>query len=381
MTDRNDRPLIAGAGPAGLAAALFLARHGIRARIIDKERVRSPYSRALAVNPRTLDLLEPTGVTERMLALGRRIASGRVVAGDRLIFEPHFEQVSPRFPFLVALSQATTEQLLAEALAEFDIDVERGVALTSCALDEHGARVTLQADDDEESWTVPWLLAADGAHSTVRHELALEFRGRTFEKEWNLLDVPLETSRTVDQAHIEFLTGGGFLFMLPVVTDDAVASDTHAPIWRMITNRATPLECLRADERAGMPIWKSSFHIAHRVIERMQTGAVSFIGDAAHIHSPLGARGMNLGIEDAWIFAQCVSHGVLSTFADRREPDIRRVVGKIEFLTRMARGETTVQRAARRLGPAVARFVPAVRRTALRTLTGLDITRLTPEDF
>lgn len=108
-------PLIAGAGPTGLAAALFLARQGLFARIVDPRPEPSHRSKALAVNPRTLDLLEPTGATARMLALGMPLHGLTLHDDAGVLRTVSFARVHPRYPFMLALSQAATESLLEEA--------------------------------------------------------------------------------------------------------------------------------------------------------------------------------------------------------------------------------------------------------------------------
>ncbi len=138
------RPLIAGAGPVGLAAALFLARHNIRTRLIEQSIERAPASRALAVNPRTLRLLEATGVTARMLERGLKITEARLSRNDQVIAHMSLSELGGTYPFMLALSQATSEALLAEALAEHAGKIERGVELIACA--EHdGLDVVLAA--------------------------------------------------------------------------------------------------------------------------------------------------------------------------------------------------------------------------------------------
>src|SRR4051794_4983941 len=125
-------PLIAGAGPVGLAAALFLARDGTPVRVIDRANRPSPHSKALAVNPRTLEILEPSGLTEKIIALGLPIRGARFWRGGDVLIDLSFDGLRHKYPFMVALSQRVTERLLAEALAAAGGRVERGVELAGC---------------------------------------------------------------------------------------------------------------------------------------------------------------------------------------------------------------------------------------------------------
>src|SRR5579871_1493352 len=182
-------PLIVGAGPVGLGAALFLRHAGIAVRIVDAAEQPSRYSKALAVNPRTLELLEPTGVTARMLSLGIRIRGACFQNDGKWRGELCLSELKHKYPFMLALSQATTEHLLTEALEEAGGKVERGVALEACSNksdDTVEAELKHVASGAIEEFECPWLLAADGAHSTARKSLEINFRGSNFSQPWYL---------------------------------------------------------------------------------------------------------------------------------------------------------------------------------------------------
>jgi 2-polyprenyl-6-methoxyphenol hydroxylase-like FAD-dependent oxidoreductase len=177
--DHQERPIIVGAGPVGLGAALFLARQGQPVRVVELRDEPTTHSKALAVNPRTLDLLAPTGVTRRMLEIGLPVRNARLHRRGRVVAALSLAGIHPRYPFMLALSQATTERLLAEALHEAGGTVERGLKLVACRNEADGVEVTLEttAGGPHETAHCPWLLAADGAHSTAREQLGIEFVG------------------------------------------------------------------------------------------------------------------------------------------------------------------------------------------------------------
>lgn len=365
-------PLIAGAGPVGLAAALFLARQGVRVRLIDRRATPSDWSRALAVNPRTLDLLEPTGLTATMLSMGLPIHGATFYRDRREIASVSFDKLPHRYPYMLALSQSTTERLLADALAKLGGSVERGVELTNLCHDGNGVKAELKHaanPETPEHMKCPWLLAADGARSVVRSTLGLSFEGSTFARDWHLADAPLDTRLVDDRAHIFFLPGGRFVFCIRVVHDRAAPVP---PLWRIMGNLPDPVAHLPMATAAGPAVWASRFTIAHRLAERLSAGRIFLAGDAAHVHSPVGARGMNLGIEDAWSFAQAIRTNRLDAYGPARHRVDRGVVRRVELVTRMARGESMAARFARRfLLPRVV-SVPAARRRMLATLSGLD---------
>jgi 2-polyprenyl-6-methoxyphenol hydroxylase-like FAD-dependent oxidoreductase len=130
--NQSPQPLVVGAGPVGKAAALFLAREGIPTRIIDSVAQPSEHSKALAVNPRTLEILESTGITEKMLKIGHRIRAVPFRFADKPPTLPSLQQLKHKYPFMLALSQATTERLLNEALEAAAGKVERGISLVTC---------------------------------------------------------------------------------------------------------------------------------------------------------------------------------------------------------------------------------------------------------
>lgn len=376
MTGRNDTnlPLIVGAGPVGTAAALFLARARIATRIIDVAEERSRFSKALAVNPRTLEILEPSGVTEKMLAIGLRIHGGRFWRRGKIVAEIRIDSLKHKYPFLLALSQATTERLLDEALQEAGGKVERGTELLTCRNMDDGVEAKLKhgPDASRETLKCPWLLAADGAHSAARRATQISFDGTSFADPWYLADVPMRTEMDDDFAHV-CLYDDGFLFLIRVI-DDVSSHSSSAPIWRLVSNRPTFLSDIPRAEILGDPVWSSDFHVSHRINAQLQVGNIYFAGDAAHVHSPIGARGMNLGVEDAWVFSEFLRTGQMQRYSDVRKQVDQRVVKRVELMSRIARGKTAGARLARTMATRWLVKIPPVYRTMLKTISGLDHT-------
>lgn len=367
------QPLIVGAGPVGLAAALFLTRKGLTPRLVELRHEPSKESKALAVNPRTLDILKPTGITQRMLELGKPIRGVYFCRGTRRV--AHFELAGahPDYPFMLGLSQATTERLLTEALQQAGVTVQRGRKLVACRQAGDRVEATIEATDDDGRQVVqcPWLLAADGARSVARQQMGIDFGGSSLPGEWYLADVPLCTRLPDDHGQVFFLPQGEFLFMIPVIDAD-MQRLAAAPIWRIITNRPDPLSRLIEAEPAGAPLWESDFHIAHRINATLAKGGVYFAGDAAHIHSPIGARGMNLGIEDAWVFAELAAAGRLAEYDAVRRPVDRAVVRRVERLSLITAADSLAERFTREWLLPVALQLRPMRKLMLRVVSGLD---------
>jgi 2-polyprenyl-6-methoxyphenol hydroxylase-like FAD-dependent oxidoreductase len=322
-------PLIIGAGPSGLAAALFLHERGTCARVIDAAAEISPWSKALGVNPRTLNLLEPSGVTAAIIAEGTAVErvhisrAGRPVATIPL----DYAAVGARWP-LTILPQARTEMLLHEALARRGVKVERGVRLTDVVQSGGivGADLALP-DGTVDTARAPIMLAADGAHSVVRKALGVSFPGDTLGETWTLMDLELDGP----------IPDGINIDLQP--TSLLVAFPISARRWRLIAIGGGIGAGLPNGWSKGTNFWTSEFRVSHRVADRMSIGSVALAGDAAHIHSPIGARGMNLGIEDAWVWAACAADALagrperLSDYGRLRSKVDASVVRRVQRVT------------------------------------------------
>jgi 2-polyprenyl-6-methoxyphenol hydroxylase-like FAD-dependent oxidoreductase len=323
------RPLIVGGGPTGLAAALFLSHHGIQPRIVDAAAAPATTSRALAINPRTLSILAGTGVDEAVLAEGRPIDILRVHQDGReqAKIEIDYRGLGVDYP-LIALPQARTEALLTDALAARGVQVERGLGLNSLTQDADGVTAVLI---NGEAAPAPVLLGADGAHSVTRHQLGLDFPGSAFPETWLLMDVEIDGPPTAE-GYIDF-TEDGPLIVLPL----------HGQVFRLIGFGPPLLPRLPKSWTVKKVLWDSDFHVSHRIASALNVGRVCLAGDAAHIHSPIGARGMNLGIEDAFVFAACAQRflsgeaGALAAYGASRHKIDGDVVKRIERVTNLVR--------------------------------------------
>jgi 2-polyprenyl-6-methoxyphenol hydroxylase-like FAD-dependent oxidoreductase len=217
MAEGGHEPvLIAGAGPVGLAGALELARLGHLVRIVDKAEVRSVHSKAIAVNPRSMDLLELSGALERLMAESIRINRVSMHSGYRCLFTIDLSRLDHPRNYLLSLPQSETEAILEDALAERGVRVERRTELTGFDQDGDVLRATLVRDGQRECVTASHLLGADGAHSTVRHGLGFEFPGGVYPNRWEVADLSLDTPLAKDEVNIFFLPSGGILFVIPL---------------------------------------------------------------------------------------------------------------------------------------------------------------------
>jgi 2-polyprenyl-6-methoxyphenol hydroxylase-like FAD-dependent oxidoreductase len=359
--------LVAGAGPTGLAAALFLTLRGLPVRLIERAEAPRSTSRALVVNPRSLELLESTAVTARMLAAGRPLLRVRFYQQWRPLAQIEFGRAHPRYAMLV-LSQARSEQFLAEALAELGVIAERGTELVGLEQRASGVGVELLlAGAARELVSSDLVFGADGAHSRVRESLGLGFEGSSFPEPWTLRDLELDTPLDLESAHVSF-SPEGFTFLLAL----------QPQLWRALGNVPQLLAQLPPGSEPGEIRWDSSFHIAHRVAGAAACGRVALGGDAAHVHSPIGARGMNLGIEDAYVFASRVHDSIeagppaLEAYGRTRHAVHRQVVRRVQLLTSIGRGRPAPMRVIRRVLFPLAAGWPPTASLMERAVSGLD---------
>lgn len=356
--------LIVGAGPAGLAAALFLSRRGVPVRIIDAAAEPIRTSKALGVNPRTLSLLEDTGVSARILAEAQEMRTLFLHHNGKPLttLKPDWKALGATHP-MVILPQARTEALLTEALAPLGVAPERGKALATVSQTADAVAATLA---DGETIATPLLLAADGAHSTVRKALGLDFPGDGWDEPWQLMDVDIDGLQP-DQGWID-LHDEGALIALPF----------SGKTFRLIGFGRPLMDSLPADWTIGTVHWQSDFRISHRMVERMTVGRICLAGDAAHIHSPIGARGMNLGIEDAFVYAVCAADFLngeprrVEDYNRIRHPVDAAVVERVRGLTNMIRNTSPLADWLKGVVPPLISHLPFVLNAGLRVGMGLD---------
>ncbi len=370
MTQSPNIPvLIVGAGPTGLTAALELSRLGVAVRIVDRAETPSPQSRALAVQARTMELLRVRGVGEAMLTLGNRASSAALYAEGRKLAPIELHRMPSEFNFIVMLAQSETERLLTEQLAQQGVKVERGVEVTAVRRsgEEQPVEVTLRSGDGpEEVLTASYVIAADGPHSTIRKALGMAFPGRTLPHNYVLADLHLEGAIPQDQVSI-FLASAGFVAVFPMgdgrfrlmATDPAgVVGDSDEPSVAHIQQLYDRVVHIPA--RLHSLNWGSRFRINSRHLRRLRSGRVFFGGDAAHVHSPAGGQGMNLGIQDmvnlSWKLAMVLDGRakpeLLETYSSERLPVIRQLVRTTEIGTRIFNSTNPVVHAVRiRMAP------------------------------
>ena len=316
MAETDIDVLVVGGGPTGLALAFELRRHGLRCRIVDQNDGPSLWSKAQAIHARTLELLERAGVVDELLEDGKKIQQVTVYTEKRAVAHARIEGLDTRYPYIYSLPQRDTEIVLARCFEREGGVVERQVRLDRFAQDDTGVDATLvHPDGREEQVRAGWLVGCDGAHSTVRHRLELPFEGSTYEVRIIQADVRVDLPFEVDDDEaVVFLGPETLVGLLPLpgphryrmLVPRPPGDETEATLanFQAIMARVGPPEAVVDD-----PAWMIAFRLHCRMVERYRVGRVFLAGDAAHIHSPAGGQGMNMGIQDAfnlaWKLALC----------------------------------------------------------------------------
>jgi 2-polyprenyl-6-methoxyphenol hydroxylase-like FAD-dependent oxidoreductase len=300
--------LVVGAGPTGLTLTAFLQRWGVSVRIVDRNVDRVAESRALAVQPRTLELLQALGLADMLIGRGNPATQLRIHGAGRVAKAQLFDigVSDTRFPFLLFVSQAETEAVLEEALAAAGCPVERGVELVSYEQSDSGVVCSLRHPDGElEQVRARYVAGCDGMNSSVRTTEGIDFLGSRYPQTFLLADLEVDglEAGTVNAC----LSAAGPLLFFPL----------HRPApWRVIAMRSDSgrgddtqavlgelqqLADTASDGRLTLhdPAWTSVFRLHHRAARQYRRGRAFLAGDAAHVHSPVGAQGMNTGMQDA----------------------------------------------------------------------------------
>ena len=382
--------LIAGAGPTGLVLALWLTRLGVRLRIVDKVATPGTTSRALGVQARTLEYYRQVGIADDVIARGLKFRAANLwVRGRRVARVPFGDfgvGVSP-YPYMLMFPQDEHERFLIDRLAALGVTVERPVELVG--FDDRGDRVVARlkrADGTEESCEAQYLAGCDGARSVVRDIVKAGFPGGTYTHMFYVADAVGNGPVMDGELHValddsEFLAafpmaGDGHARLIGTVRDDAV--DANRPLeWSDVSTGV--LDRLRVG--VAKINWFSSYHVHHRVAGEFRVGRAFLLGDAAHIHSPVGAQGMNTGLGDAinlaWKLAAVVQDRaparLLDTFAPERMAFAQRLVSTTDRAFQLVVSESPLARWVRaHVVPIVLPLVfsrDAMRRFMFRTIS------------
>ncbi len=363
--------LIVGAGPTGLVLALWLAKMGVKARIIDKTAGPGTTSRAVAVQARTLELYRQLDLADAVVEQGHQVPAVNLWAkgepAARLPFETIGEGLTP-YCFLQIYPQDRHERLLIDRLGALGISVERQTELTGFSEEEGGVVARLRGPDGQDSvCEASYVAGCDGAHSIVRETIGAGFPGGTYRQVFYVADVEAAGPAFNGELHVDLdeayflaifpLAGQGRARLIGTVRDERA---DHADTLRFEDVSERAIDHLKV--RVEKVNWFSTYRVHHRVAERFRTGRAFLLGDAAHIHSPAGGQGMNTGIGDAinlaWklaaVLAQRAPDSLLDSYETERISFARRLVATTDRVFTFATAEGRIADVLRtRVAPAL----------------------------
>jgi 2-polyprenyl-6-methoxyphenol hydroxylase-like FAD-dependent oxidoreductase len=385
--------LILGAGPTGLVLALWLTRLGVRVRIIDKSAEPGTTSRAVAVQARTLEFYRQVDLSGAVVDGGVKVAAANLwVRGAKAARIPlgHMGKGLSAFPYALTYPQDAHERLLIDRLDALKVTVERRTELVGFDQSPRSVQAVLKRPDgSEEVCEAAYVAGCDGAQSTVREILATGFPGGTYSGVFYVADVDAAGLAADGEIHVDLeeadflavfpLKGAGHLRLIGPVS--LKPDRGHELTFADVEQRA-----IRNLKLTIAPVnWFSTYHVHHRVATRFRVGRVFLLGDAAHVHSPVGGQGMNTGIGDAvnlaWKLAavldQGARDGLLATYELERIGFARRLVATTDRAFTLVTKPGGIARWVRTrpvplIFPVVFRFA-AARRFFFRTVSQIGV--------
>lgn len=340
--------LIVGAGPTGLMMACELARHGISFRIIDKKSEPTTGSNATWIQPGTLELLDHIGISDSFIRKGHICNAIHLHLKGKDLARIPLENIDSIYKYILMLPQKETEIILTEHLEDLGNQVERSLELIDIKQLPDSVTCTIKYPNNKtEEITSDWLIACDGANSTVREKCGIFFPGEDLSEQFMVADAHMDSFMLKNEIHV-FFDKGIICGVFPMGHDNyRINANLHQDAPRMnfidIEVKEIIAERTYGAYNISSVSWISPFWIHGRLVDDMRQGAIFFAGDAAHIHSPAGGQGMNSGLQDAynlaWKMALVIKRQAKDTLLDsyqlERHPVIKKIVDQTEKLTKM----------------------------------------------
>ena len=371
--------LVVGAGPIGLTAAIVLTQLGHDVTVVDNQTEGDNTSRAAVVHPHTLELLEPYGVTPDLVARGVHTPTFTIRDRDDLLIAVPFSELPTQYPYTLMISQADTEAFLLARLEELGGKVVRPATVTDIVQNRNEVVATFA---DGQRMRARYLVGADGMHSTVREQAGIAFSGGTYEESFTLADVHMSGGVPTEEVILYFSPAGlvvvaplpDGMYRIVATVDEAPQHPDLAFVQRLLDERGPQSRPAVVEE----VVWGSRFRVHHRIADSFRDNRVLLAGDAAHVHSPAGGQGMNLGIEDAVSLGEPLSRvlsgepaSLLDEYAAARRRTAERTVSLASRLTDLATASSR-RRPIRNRVMRIAGKVPAVKHRLAWRLSGLD---------
>ena len=349
--------IIVGAGPTGLSLACQLSRHGIDFVVVEQNESITPFSKALGVHARTLEIYEQLDLAQKAVARGTIAGKVRLLEGGKIAGEVDLSNIGEglsAYPFMLVLEQSENEQLLYEYLQSHGQEVLWQSELESFAQDENNVTAHIRSSSGETQIIKgKYLVGCDGPRSQVRHALGLSFAGSTFERLFYVADVQIDWKFSHDALHV-CIAEHGVVAFFPMPGEkrwrivggfpEGHEKDEGEVLYEEIEAR------IKLEAEIELDIthvaWFSTYKVHTRHVEKFSSGRCFLAGDSAHIHTPAGGQGMNTGIQDAYnlawklalVLKGAAAARLLDTYNEERLPNARRLLQTTDRMFNLAAG-------------------------------------------
>ena len=359
MNTLNTEVIIIGAGPTGLSLACQLIRYGIDFVIIEKNETVTPYSKAIGVQARTLEIYDQIELAQPAIERGTIANRVRLIEGGEIRGEMHlgnFGKDMSEFPYMLMLEQSKNEELLYEFIRNHDRDVSWKTELESFSQDEKGVTAEVKLPSGElQTINGRFLVGCDGSKSAVRHGLGLTFEGSTFERLFYVADARVDWELPHDALHV-CLARDVFVAFFPMPGEDRYRIIGTFPESRNEDDGEVVYEEIEREVKEQVKLsldisdvrWFSLYKVHSRRVNKFSEGKCFVAGDAAHIHSPAGAQGMNTGIQDAYnlawklafVIKGAAAESLLDTYNEERLANAKRLLDTTDRMFELAAGSS-----------------------------------------
>lgn len=385
---RRCQVLVVGAGPTGLTLAIRLRQAGVDCLLVDRNPEPAPWSRALGLQARTLEIFDALGVLSAIRQHSKQVEAVHVHNQNGQLFDLDLTGLDAPFPWLLSCPQPQVEHCLEDHYLALGGHLVRGVELAEFRQEGHTVNASLHEPSTGTHYSLEsdLVVGCDGGHSSVRQQLGISFEGMELADHFLLADVQVPWSLESNAAHALLLPEGALLALpLPdgnwrLVLNMAADQDTDeeltlAPFQQRLQQFWPQLPQLSA------PLWLSRFSVQRRLAGRYRVNRVLLAGDACHVQSPLGAQGMNTGIADAFnlawkiaLFVQGIGGGrLLDSYETERRPVASAMLTRVDLASRSWFSRNSLVRSARDSVLKLAGRQSGFSRSVLRRMSQLEI--------